>query len=137
MHNIKMIPFCNADLFIFIFIPLRITIGVFWLFGYHWGRGFWLFPLPNFYPARLKKARKLRPQPAAGKIRLHIEPFSLRISFSVKYVRMWMFYIKTSNRFLYILLFIRMYCFAKRVLLQQHHLLLWICVVFHKQKHIF
>ena len=69
--------------------------------------------------------------------RLHIEPFSLRISFSVKYVRMRMFYIKTSNRFLYILLIIRMYCFAKRVLLQQHHLLLWICVVFHKQKHIF
>ena len=37
---------------------------------------------------------------------------------------MWMLYIEASHRFLYILLIIRMYCFAKRVLLQQHHLLL-------------
>ena len=35
-----------------------------------------------------------------------------------------MLYIEASHGFFYILLIIRMYGFAKRVLLQQHHLLL-------------
>ena len=35
-----------------------------------------------------------------------------------------MLYIKASNRFFYILLIVRMYCFAKWLLLQYHHLLL-------------
>ena len=55
MHNIKMIPFCNTDLFIFIFIPLRITIG---------DGVFWLFSPSQFLFCEVKKSQKT-PSPSA------------------------------------------------------------------------